>query len=454
MPKMSESTGVYAYYPQRTGADGKTMRGKETGAPKYMFRIRHQGKYFTQGGFDNKAQATMARYAKLVDLQRGLIDFPTREVEKMTFSGMLNNLADRKLIERIRVSVKDPATKLQFIVVDSYCFKLNGRSPDEQKKDGQKISRLLHAFGNLPARLSEEAILRYIGKRQKEKSVFTGNVMDRTIRLDFNILKRLLALAKAVKLVTSNTAADVEPLITWNTAQPKKRENSRRYINSVEMRKIVAAAVGHMRTKEDWALWIPLMAFTGNRPAQIFRLRLEDFKPADKVVRVNPAAEKSSFYKCGDGRYVVVDSRLNKYLKWWAWKHGLIYDRDRGFIQPDGTPAKGLLFPHVPAGSSTASKQFERVAEGVTEVTAYSLRHTAATDFANAAFGAGYDLKMIADQLGCSVQTLLKSYLKNAGGRGIQIQGSTLAEVMQASHMRKPVDCQRDVNGNEIRKTA
>ncbi len=162
----------------------------------------------------------------------------------------------------------------------------NVRGENQEQKEGQQIYRLLTHFKNCRAQMPNESVLGFINKRREGKSVFskTETIVDRTVRLDFNVLKKILKLAKGVRLIAQNPAVDVEDIIEWGSSKPSTRENSRKYLDSLIVRKIVAAAVRYMRGHETWAFWIALMAYTGNRPAQIFRLRLDDFEPVDNAV--------------------------------------------------------------------------------------------------------------------------------------------------------------------------
>ncbi len=138
---------------------------------------------------------------------------------------------------------------------------------------------------------------------------------------------------------------------------------------------------------------------------------------------------------------MLIDKRLTNYLKWWAGILGLVYDEAGGFLSKDVSSPSGPLFPpEVPRKPDRHSKQFVMITEkfaGVPDVTDYSLRHTAASNFANAAFRAGFDLKEIADHLGCTVATLIKSYLHRLDERDNKERQDRLAEAMRQSHMQK-----------------
>ncbi len=435
MPRLTASPGIGHY--------SRMDRQRRCRVPRYFFRIWVDGRQYYKGGFQNKADAIRARNAVLTDLERDAVDLPLLKYKNLKFPELLEELATRKLLGKgkFRCEVQvDGKTKLKEF--DGYYF-LDVKAESERSKDASKINRLVKYFEKSKAQILPGAVLNYINQRRKEESAFGGTVSDRTIRLDVNALKKILDLAVAERLIMNNSLHLLnKSYIKWSSNQPKKREFSRKYLDSETVRRIVAEAVRHMMQNDERAFIIPIMAYTGNRPKQIVQLRLEDFR-ADEV-SVRPAAEKSAYHRTGGGRSIILVRPLHRYLRWWAHRRGLIYEPAEGFLKSDGTQACGTLFSEsIPSDAFT--KLFKRIVKRIAskepavwghieKITGYSLRHTAATNFANGAFKAGVDLKHIADHLGCTVPTLLRVYLKALDCHAIT---EAVGNVILQSHMKK-----------------
>lgn len=210
-------------------------------------------------------------------------------------------------------------------VVKAHTRALLERTAPDLPPASELVERLLHALQTHPHRPRSKARIRELRHRlTRFAAVFPA--LHTPNRAD--IERYLLELGGATKTHDNHLGAIVQLYHFarqhgWPSERPNPAAGIVRYYEPGEpvtftpaVLRLVMAAVGH-----DWIPFFAIGAFAGLRPTEVFRLRWENFRWAEKVIAV-PAAVAA---KVRRPRLVPIAENLEQWLLPWRDKLGPLY---------------------------------------------------------------------------------------------------------------------------------
>ncbi|OGH60645.1 MAG: hypothetical protein A3G34_10995 [Candidatus Lindowbacteria bacterium RIFCSPLOWO2_12_FULL_62_27] len=285
------------------------------------------------------------------------------------------------------------------------------KSGGQRKRHATDLNKLLRFFGNDKISVVSQARLtQYVEYRRAQP--FSK---DNTIKKEIELLARVVDAGILEKLVTENNIRLVLRMRSLGfEAQSPTRQEIWRVLTGQELRVVDDV----LSSVDDTDFWLLVERETGNRAAQVRRIRWDHVRLSRRGIFVPPKNEKSKKLKRGRGRVMMLSNRLIAGLRAYATHCGLQYDaaRDR-FVDSSGDVAVVALLPQFAERkcsentiSSEMSDRFRVLIGERLGAASYCLRKTVASVWYHAATRISFDMVRLAKHFGHTVAELERDY--------------------------------------------